>query len=129
MAAGWSDAERVLVEQRVRAAAALPGVAAELENGHTGFSVSGRRFAWLLVDHHGDGRLALHVKAPAGVQDALVARGGAFSRPAYLGNRGWVAVDLDPGSGTDWDEVTELLEQAWRATAGKRLQAQRPAAG
>jgi hypothetical protein len=126
VAGAWSEADRVLVERRVRAAADLPGVEATETNGHTSFSVSGKRFAWLLVDHHDDGALALAVKALPGVQEALLARGGAFSRPAYLGNRGWVAVDLAPGAGADWDEVGELLDQAWRMTAGKRLLAQRP---
>ena len=125
MASTWSDADRVLVEQRLRAAARLPGVEVEEAAGHTGFSVGGRRFAWLLADHHGDGLLALHVKAPPGVQAALTARGGAFSRPAYLGNRGWVAVDLGRGD-AGWDEVELLVEQAWRMSAPKRLREQRP---
>jgi catechol 2,3-dioxygenase-like lactoylglutathione lyase family enzyme len=43
-------------------------------HGHTGFLLRGRRFAWLLVDHHGDGRLALWVKAPPGEQAGLVAQ-------------------------------------------------------
>ena len=126
MAGTWSDPDRDEVERRIRGAAQLPGVEAVETAGHTGFSVSGKRFAWLLVDHHDDGRLALHVKAPAGVQEALLAERGCFSRPAYLGNRGWVAVDLDPAAGVDWDVVAELVEQAWRMSATKRLLAQRP---
>jgi hypothetical protein len=124
--AGWSDAERARVERRVRDAARLPGVEAVESAGHTGFSVGGKRFAWLLVDHHGDGRLALHLKAPPGAQEALVAERSCFSVPAYLGNRGWVAVDLAPGAGADWDRVEQLVEQAWRMSAGKRLLAERP---
>jgi hypothetical protein len=108
--------------------AGLPEVAVE-EDRHIGFSVRGKRFAWLLVDHHGDGRLALQVKAPPGVQEALVAEGGCFSRPAYLGNRGWVAVDLAPDGGADWDRVEQLVEQAWRMSATQRLRAQRPVPG
>ena len=126
MAGAWSDADRVRVEGRVREAAGLPGVEAVVTSGHTSFSVGGRRFAWLLVDHHGDGRLALHVKAPPGVQEALVQEHGCFCRPAYLGNRGWVAVDLAPGAGADWDRVEQLVEQAWRMSATKRLRDQRP---
>jgi hypothetical protein len=125
--AGWSDAEREQVERRVRDAARLPGVEAVESAGHTSFSVGGKRFAWLLVDHHGDGQLALHVKAPPGVQGALVAQRSCFSVPAYLGKRGWVAVDLAPDGGAEWDEVDQLVEQAWRMSAGKRLLAQRPA--
>jgi hypothetical protein len=125
----WDDADRVQVERRVRDAARLPGVEAVETAGHTSFSVGGKRFAWLLVDHHGDGQLALQVKAAPGVQEALVAERGCFSRPAYLGSRGWVAVDLAPDGGADWDRVEQLIEQAWRMSATKRLLAQRPLQG
>jgi hypothetical protein len=82
----------------------------------------GKRFAWFLVDHHGDGRLALWVKAPAGDQQALTsADPERFFVPPYLGPSGWVGANLDDASNPDWEEVTGLLEQAWRMSAGKRL--------
>lgn len=93
-------------------------------NGHTSLSVRGKRFAWLLVDHHDDGRLALCVKAPPGEQQALVATGGCYFVPAYLGSKGWVGIDLDPHSAPDWDEVSLLLKQAWQMVAPKRLVAE-----
>ena len=72
--------------------------------------------------HHGDGRLALWVKAPKGEQDALVgADANRYFVPPYLGPSGWVGVQLDDASDPDWDEVATLLEQAWRMNAGKRL--------
>lgn len=117
------------MRMRARAAAALPGVEMDDAGGHVGFSVRGRRFAWLLVDHHDDGRLALCVKAPAGQQEALVDRSGPFFRPAYLGSKGWVGIDLAPGTGADWDELCLLLEQAWRMCAPKRLVAELDQAG
>jgi hypothetical protein len=42
-----------------------------------------------------------------------------FWVPAYLGPSGWLGLDLEPGS--DFDEVAELLEESFRATAPKRL--------
>jgi len=42
-----------------------------------------------------------------------------FWVPAYLGPSGWLGLDLEPGS--DFDEVAELLEESFRATASKRL--------
>ena len=124
MPATWTTEDRDTVRERVGAAAALPGVETDEANGHTGFSVRGKRFAWLLVDHQDDGRLALCVKVPAGEQEALLGRGGCWFVPAYLGSRGWVGVDLAPAAGADWDEVTALVEQAWAMTAPKRLVAQ-----
>lgn len=42
-----------------------------------------------------------------------------FWVPAYLGPSGWVGLDLNADS--DFDEVAELLEESFRATAPKRL--------
>ena len=47
---------------------------------------------------------------------------GRFWVPAYLGPSGWLGLDLDAGS--DFDEVAELMEDSFRATAPKRLVAQ-----
>ena len=101
--------------------AALPGTETEDSHGHTGYLVRGRRFAWLLVDHHGDDRLALWLKAPPGEQETLVgADPGRYFVPPYLGPKGWVGACVDAASGPDWTEVAALLEQAWRLSAGKR---------
>jgi hypothetical protein len=118
----WTELDRVRVRDRLVAVVApLPGVTVQDDHGHTGFLLRGRRIAWLLVDHHGDGRLALTVKAPPGEQESLVsAEPERYFRPAYTGASGWVGVLLDPPSSPDWDEVAGLLEQAWRMSAGKR---------
>ena len=108
---------------RVRTLSCLPGIELDESNGHTGFSVRRKRFAWLLVDHHDDGRIGLCVKAPPGAQENLVGRACHFV-PAYLGSRGWVGIDLDPEAAADWDEVSMLVEQAWRMCAPKRLAAE-----
>jgi hypothetical protein len=99
----------------------LPGVEIEDAHGHTGYLLRGKRFAWLLVDHHGDDRLALWVRAPRGEQEALVGNDARrYFVPPYLGPKGWVGVNLDDATDRDWDEVAGLLEQAWRMTATKR---------
>jgi hypothetical protein len=70
---GWGEEDRVRVRARLCGlAGTLPGAGTDDAHGHTGYLLRGKRFAWLLVDHHGDGRLALWVKAPPGEQDALV---------------------------------------------------------
>lgn len=93
------------------------------EYGHTGFAIRGSRFAWLTVDHHDDGQLALWIKSTLDEQAALVAEDPRFFVPPYSGSQGWVGALLDPASGPDWDQVAELLEAAWRAKAPKRAQA------
>jgi hypothetical protein len=40
--------------------------ATALGDAHLSLEVRGRRFGWLLDDHHGDGRLALNCRAESG---------------------------------------------------------------
>jgi hypothetical protein len=88
---------------------------------HVGYLVRKKTFAYFTDDHHGDGRLALSVKAPPGEQEALVgADPERFFVPAYLGYRGWVGLYLDREP-PDWDEVAELFTEAYRMTAPKTL--------
>jgi len=72
--------------------------------------------------HHGDGRAAVWCKAAPGNQAAMVeAAPDRFFVPPYVGPSGWVGVWLD--ANTDWGELAELLRDAWRRTAPKRLAA------
>jgi hypothetical protein len=104
----------------VEICAGLPAVVVE-DGQHIGFSVRGKRFAWLLDDHHGDGRLALSCKAPPGENMALAERHpGRFFMPSYVASRGWVGLRLDAGP-VDWDEVEQLAVDAYLLTAPKRL--------
>jgi len=121
MTRSWTEADVDDIRARLAAlAATLPGAEVEDANGHTAYVVRGKRFAWLLVDHHGDERLALSVKAPPGAQEALVSsEPHRYFVPSYVGPRGWVGVDLHAAD-PDWDEIAALFEQAWRLTASRR---------
>ena len=89
---------------------------------HTAFSVRKRIFAYYLVDHHGDGRVALNCKVPPGENEALIADDpGRWFLPAYLGPRGWVGLDLEAGGPVDWDAVGELVTGSYRLVAPKTL--------
>jgi hypothetical protein len=116
----WNEDDRTRVRTRLgELVADLPGVDVQDAHGHTSYLLRGKRFAWLAVDHHGDNRLALWVKAPPGEQEALVsADARAYFVPPYLGPRGWIGVNL--AAAPDWTEIAALLEQAWRMTATKR---------
>lgn len=88
---------------------------------HLAYLVRGKTFAYFTDDHHGDGRLALIYKAAAGEQTALVAADPEhLFVPPYLGHRGWVGLRLDR-PGLDWEEVGELVTEAYRLSAPKRL--------
>lgn len=103
-------------------ALALPETTIE-DARHVGFSVRGRRFAWYLDNHHGDGRVALNCKSARGTNSALAeVHPERFHIPAYLGKQGWIGLWLDARE-IDWDEVAELLRDAYRLTAPARLRA------
>src|SRR5262245_48874401 len=88
---------------------------------HLGLRIRGKTFAWYLNDHHGDGIIALCCKATLEQQQALVTRDpGRYYVPAYVGPKGWVALRLDLPR-VDWDEVAELLFNAYRLLAPRRL--------
>lgn len=71
----------------------------------------------MFADHDGP---AYWIKAAPGSQQELVASDpDRFFVPPYLGPKGWVGVRL--GSDLDWDEVTELVTDAYRLSAPKRL--------
>jgi hypothetical protein len=71
-------------------------------------------------NHHGGGRPAVWIKAAPGNQDLMLRTApDRFFVPPYVGPSGWIGVWLD--GGVDWNEVTELLRDAYRLTAPKRL--------
>ncbi len=88
---------------------------------HLAFRVRGKTFAYYLDDHHGDGIIALCCKATFAQQQELVARDPErYHVPAYVGAKGWVSLRLDLPR-VDWDEVVELLFNAYRLQAPRRL--------
>jgi len=58
----------------------------------------GKVFAMYAVDHHGDGRVALWLNTPDGMQDAYVREEPKhFFVPPYVGPGGWLGLRLDKG--------------------------------
>jgi hypothetical protein len=92
-----------------------------LSHGAPNFRVRGGKiFATYSVNHHGDGRIALWLRAPEGMQQACVdAEPKQFFVPAYVGPRGWLGVRLDLGIA--WERVIELVRAAYETVAPSRL--------
>jgi hypothetical protein len=98
---------------------ALPEVEEKEGWGSPYFRVKGKMFAMYLNNHHGDGRIALWLKAPPGVQEMLVeAAPEKFFIPPYQGVFGWIGVQLDR---CDEDEIASFIAQAYRMVAPKKL--------
>jgi hypothetical protein len=82
--------------------------------GHPTFRVRAKVFA--TMDNAGT---STSVKASREAQAALVgSEPETFSVAPYVGQHGWVTVDLGR---VDPEEMAELLDEAWRATAPKRV--------
>lgn len=93
---------------------------ARRSHGLPDFRVNGKVFAQYAVNHHGDGRVALWLNSPDGVQQDCVAMDGeSFFVPPYLGPRGWLGVNLDKN--LSWDEVQYQVAEAYLHTSRSRL--------
>ena len=96
---------------------ALPEAVDRGPGQHAAFEVRGKKFAYYLDDHHGDGRRAVCCRAPAGENHALAAADPErYFIPAYIGPRGWVGYYADLGH-ENWNEVTELVVESYRLAA------------
>jgi formyltetrahydrofolate-dependent phosphoribosylglycinamide formyltransferase len=105
-------------------ALALPEADEVLSHGMPSFGViKGKKFAYVSLDHHGDGKTALLVKISGADEQAQLIENDPerYYRPAYFGD-GWIGIRLDLGD-TDWDAVSEWLARSWRSVAPKKLTA------
>src|SRR6478672_10762654 len=96
-----SAAKRQAVLERLRGIClALPETSERLSHGAPSFFVGEKKcFLMLLDDHHGDGIFGIWCAAPPGNQDLLVqADPDRFSRPPYVGHRGWLGVLFTDGA-------------------------------
>ncbi|MGD9987046.1 MmcQ/YjbR family DNA-binding protein [Pseudonocardia sp.] len=100
---------------------ALPEVTEKVSHGEPTWFV--RRVFVSYADRHHDDRLGFWCAAPPGVQEELVAADpDRFFRPPYVGGRGWLGVRLDVE--VDWDEIAEIVTDAYRQIAPRKLVAQ-----
>lgn len=103
-------------------ALALPGASEGITVHHPSFKVAGRAFVMCLENHHDVGWTAIWCKSTHDDQRFLIeSDGGRFFAPPYVGPKGWVGFRFLSDRPTDWAEVSELIEDAFRLSAGKRL--------
>ncbi|GAA2607356.1 MmcQ/YjbR family DNA-binding protein [Actinomadura fulvescens] len=95
-------------------ALALPEAVEKETWGHPTFRVRDKMFAGLSEDG-----TSASVKATKEEQAALLAADPeTFSFPDYVGRHGWVGVDV---TRVDLGELRDLITEAWRLTAPKRV--------
>jgi phosphoribosylglycinamide formyltransferase 1 len=111
-----------LVSKVRELALAQPEADEVTSHGMPCFGIRGaKKFAYVSVDHHGDGKTALLVKISGAEEQAMLIDSDAdrYYRPAYFGD-GWVGIRLDLGD-TDWDHIGDWLAKSWAAVAPKKL--------
>jgi len=119
-----------LVQQVRKRAMAQPEADEVTSHGMPCFGIiGGKKFAYVSVDHHGDGKTALLVKISGAEEQAMLIESDEdrYYRPAYFGD-GWIGIRLDLGD-TDWDHIGEWLAKSWAAVAPKKLTKLMDAAG
>ncbi|MGN6499416.1 MAG: phosphoribosylglycinamide formyltransferase [Tsuneonella sp.] len=117
------DADWIVAQVRARALG-LPQAEETTSHGMPCFGIAkGKKFAWVSVDHHGDGKTALLAKIDGADEQAQLIENDPerYYRPAYFGD-GWIGIRLDLGD-TDWEAVGDWLARSWRAVAPKKLTA------
>ena len=99
----------------------LPESEEFVSHGSPNFRVKGGKiYAVYAVNTHGDGRVALWLKAPQGAQQELLRSSAKhFFVPPYVGPSGWVGVNLDQGLG--WQRVATLVREAYETVAPRKL--------
>ena len=109
---------------RVRGIAlALPRVMERVSHGAPCFFVAGTPIGYFHDHHGGDDRVSLWCPARAGVQAAYTAAEPERYFAPSPSARGtfslWLGayLDLEAEPGVDWDEITLLLEEAFRQAA------------
>ena len=113
-----SDLERV-----PEIALALPEVTERVSHGATCFFVCEKRPICYFHDHHNDDRVSLWCPALPGEQEQLVAaEPERFFKPTPSANgtfSDWLGIFLNPSDNTavDWDEIAEILKDAFRLVA------------
>jgi hypothetical protein len=102
---------------------ALPETTERLSHGEPTWFVRGKKTFVMFANHHHDDRLAFWCAAPDGMQETLVTSDPErFFVPPYVGHRGWLGVYLDVPA--DWDQITDLVVEAYRRVAPKGLVAE-----
>jgi hypothetical protein len=99
---------------------ALPEATERTSHGEPSWFVRKSPQFAMFSDHHHDDRVGFVAAAPAGAQQAWVAKDSTrFYVPPYFGGRGWIGIYLDVPQ--DWEDIADIVEDAYRTVAPKTL--------
>jgi hypothetical protein len=111
------------IERVRRMCLALPGASERPSHGEPTFFVNNKVFVMFANNHHNDGRIAVWLPVPNGLQASLIeTRPEVYFMPPYVGGRGWVGIQLARISD---DELMFHIGMAWELIAPPRLKTAR----
>lgn len=114
-----TPAGRRLLAALREACAPLPQVTEVVDGfGHTTFKVGKKSF---VIAGMSEATGVISIKSDP-INQAHLVRQGPYYRTPYIGQHGWVSV-ADPLA-HDWDEIRELIVDAYRSVAPKKLREQ-----
>lgn len=83
--------------------------------GHNTFKINGKSF---VISGEGEKGFSLSFKSDRETQEILLQKEYFFKTP-YIGQHGWVSIQNPAGE--NWDELTDLIQEAYLRAAPKRL--------
>jgi hypothetical protein len=122
------ESEHVLVSETALAARdrirvisrKLPEAEEKIDGfGHTTFKVRDKSFVMMGEGEKGEGG-SLSFKSDKETQQLLIQK-GPYYRTAFIGQHGWVSIHCKEIK--DWEELSELIVEAYLRAAPKRLAA------
>jgi hypothetical protein len=118
----FDDDDPVLAKLRA-ICLALPGADVKISHGRPAFftkKIFAGYGAVLKGEHHTGQYDQAMIIMPGADEAEAIEQDDRFFFPAYWGPSGWRGIDLARPD-VDWDEVAELVEESYRATAPKKL--------
>ena len=107
------------LERIRRVCLTLPETTERPSHGEPTFFVHKKVFVMFANNHHDDGRVAIWVPAPPGVQAELIDRDPTtYFKPPYVGVKGWIGIEL---SCVDDPTLDAHIHLAWELVAPLRL--------
>ena len=98
----------------------LPETEEVLSHGTPDFRVDGKPFATYCINFHGDGRVALWLRSPPGVQELHVEMEPEYYFvPPYVGHKGWLAVELNKGLA--WSTIARHVREAYENVSPQNI--------
>lgn len=83
--------------------------------GHNTFKINGKSF---VISGENEKGFSLSFKSDRETQGILLQK-EHFFKPPYIGHHGWVSIQNPYGE--HWDELTDLIQEAYLRAAPKRL--------